>query len=110
METEHTFTVAYVPRGPSDIIDNPRVFREVKLRWPSQDVVGEEGAYVNATSRLANTCHQHHINSLQGSPLLSTLAFYIHDFYNVLVDNLIVSSPICLYHGVPSVHFSYFEP
>lgn len=72
METLHTFTVAYVPRGPSDMVDYPR--ESTSGNKPTTKS-GESGVLTckchNHTthSQMANTCHQHHINLLPVAPL-----------------------------------------
>ena len=58
---------------------------------PSQEVVGEEGAYVTATPRQDGK----HVSSAPYQPAptrSSPLLLYIHDLYNLIVNNFIVSA------------------
>ena len=66
------------------------VFRAMN---PSREVVAEEGAYVNATPRKDGK----HVSSApyQPAPTRSSsppLLLYTHDFYNLLLNNSIVSA------------------
>jgi hypothetical protein len=72
MESLHTFTVAYVTEGLSDITGYPNVLQARNLRRPSRErrEVVHRDVKANATAAVrANTCHQRHINLLAAALL-----------------------------------------